>query len=219
MGGCLRYSGGVGGAPDYFPLTDADIEYESKRMPGQALCRESRKRLRSRQRHGTAACRIHGGEVSDSGVCVFLFQVVSAGLGCIEDRDRAGKCYSGGRGGCMLIRREMLTRIGGIESIRSELIDDCALARRVKGAGGRVWLGTSPLEIRSVREYGRCQRRTRAMIARAAFAQLNHSTVLRLGTICGMAVIYIAPVLALFSGQRSAMGLERNCLGARNAAR
>jgi hypothetical protein len=41
----------------------------------------------------------------------------------------------------MLIRYEMLEKIGGIAAIRGELIDDCALARAVKQAGGRVWLG------------------------------------------------------------------------------
>src|SRR4029077_14559102 len=33
-------------------------------------------------------------------------------------------------GGCILIRRAALNRIGGIGSIRGEIIDDCALARR-----------------------------------------------------------------------------------------
>ncbi len=50
---------------------------------------------------------------------------------------------AGAAGGCILIRREMLERIGGIAAIRGELIDDCALARAVKRAGGRVWLGLS----------------------------------------------------------------------------
>lgn len=49
-------------------------------------------------------------------------------------------------GGCMLIRSTMLTGIGGVESVRSELIDDCALAKRVKSAGGRLGSG----RVRSV---------------------------------------------------------------------
>lgn len=101
----------------------------------------------------------------------------------------------------MLIRRGVLERIGGMESIRTALIDDCALAKRVKNEGGRVWLGTSPLAIRSVREYGRA-REIRSMISRSAFAQLNHSTALLIGTILGMLVIYVAPVPALFTGDR-----------------
>ena len=47
---------------------------------------------------------------------------------------------AGAAGGCMLIRAATLERIGGIDSIRGEIIDDCALARRVKSVG-KVWLG------------------------------------------------------------------------------
>src|SRR5437763_1398609 len=54
-------------------------------------------------------------------------------------------------GGCMLVRPAALDRIGGIDSIRGEIIDDCALARRVK-AGGGVWLGPTA-ETQSIREY------------------------------------------------------------------
>ena len=38
-------------------------------------------------------------------------------------------------GGCMLVRRDALERAGGIAAIRAEIIDDCALARRLKAAG------------------------------------------------------------------------------------
>src|SRR6185437_2532622 len=43
-------------------------------------------------------------------------------------------------GGCMLVRREALRDAGGIESISNSLIDDCALAQRLK-AVGPIWLG------------------------------------------------------------------------------
>ncbi|HVW85797.1 MAG TPA: glycosyltransferase, partial [Bryobacteraceae bacterium] len=109
-------------------------------------------------------------------------------------------------GGCMLIRREMLERIGGIASIRTALIDDCALARQVRRAGGRVWLGISNLEIRSIREYGRASD-IRAMISRSAFAQLNHSATLLAGTVAGMILTYIAPVALVFSGDQWAAAL------------
>jgi hopene-associated glycosyltransferase HpnB len=38
---------------------------------------------------------------------------------------------AGAAGGCLLIRRRTLEKIGGIARIRGELIDDCALARAV----------------------------------------------------------------------------------------
>jgi hypothetical protein len=99
----------------------------------------------------------------------------------------------------MLIGREMLERIGGVEKIRSALIDDCALAQAVRAAGGRVWLGISGGEVVSVREYGSAGE-IRAMIARSAFAQLRHSGWLLAGTVLGLAVTYLLPLWLVVSG-------------------
>jgi hopene-associated glycosyltransferase HpnB len=118
----------------------------------------------------------------------------------------SGKGSAAAAGGCMLIRRETLTRIGGIASIHDALIDDCTLAQKVRQHGGRVWMGISDLEIRSIRPYGGISG-IRAMIARSAFAQLNHSILLLLGTIAGMLIIYVTPVVLLFSGDKPAAAL------------
>src|SRR5581483_1996190 len=100
-------------------------------------------------------------------------------------------------GGCILIRPAALDRIGGIAAIRSEIIDDCALARAVKRSGGRIWLGVSQT-TRSIRDYNTSSE-IRGMISRTAFAQLRHSTLLLLLTIVGMLVIYVAPPVLLFT--------------------
>jgi hopene-associated glycosyltransferase HpnB len=42
-------------------------------------------------------------------------------------------------GGCMLVRREALERVGGFAALRGELIDDCALDASEKQ--GPIWLG------------------------------------------------------------------------------
>ena len=108
-------------------------------------------------------------------------------------------------GGCMLLRGEMLQRIGGVDSIRDEIIDDCALARRVK-AVGRVWLGIAG-ETRSVRPYG-SWRPLWDMISRCAFAQLNYSGGILAALIVGMAITYLAPpLLVLLSASPLAMVL------------
>src|SRR5205823_1111562 len=69
----------------------------------------------------------------------------------------AGRRTAAAAGGCMLVRREVMERIGGVDSIRHEIIDDCALARRVKAIGA-VWLGpasaTPAGATHSIREYG-----------------------------------------------------------------
>lgn len=107
-------------------------------------------------------------------------------------------------GGCMLIRQEALDRIGGIDSIRGEIIDDCALARHVKAAG-HVWLGMAA-ETRSIRPYG-SWRPIWDMIARCAFAQLGYSATALIGMVLALLVIFVAPPLLLLSGSPAAMAL------------
>jgi hopene-associated glycosyltransferase HpnB len=103
---------------------------------------------------------------------------------------------AGAAGGCMLIHRTALARIGGITTIRGELIDDCALARAVKRSGGRVWLGLSRGTI-SLREYASFTE-MEGMIARTAFTQLRYSVWLLAGTVAGLAVTYgLGPALAV----------------------
>ncbi len=101
-------------------------------------------------------------------------------------------------GGCMLIRRTALERMGGIAAIKGELIDDCALARRVKDTGGRTWLGVSE-STRSIREYQTFAEIER-MISRTAFTQLQHSPWLLAATSLGLLLVYIAPPVLALSG-------------------
>jgi len=105
---------------------------------------------------------------------------------------------AGAAGGCLLIRWRTLERIGGIARIRGELIDDCALARAVKNAGGRVWLEVS-IESSSVREYRNFQE-IGAMISRTAFTQLRYSPLLLLATLAGLALTFFAPPVAAIYG-------------------
>ena len=105
---------------------------------------------------------------------------------------------AGAAGGCILIRPPALERIGGIAAIRDEIIDDCALARAVKRSGGKVWLGATA-DSHSVRHYDSFAEVER-MVARTAFNQLRHSTLLLLGTVVGMLLIYVLPLALLLSG-------------------
>ena len=103
---------------------------------------------------------------------------------------------AGAAGGTVLIRRRALDRIGGIAAIQGALIDDCALAAAVK-RGGRIWLGHSGL-ARSIRPYTQFADIWR-MIARSAYVQLRYSPLLLLGTVLGLALVFLAPpALALF---------------------
>lgn len=97
-------------------------------------------------------------------------------------------------GGCVLVRREALARAGGIAALRGEVIDDCALGRAVK-RGGPIWLGLSTSE-RSVRP---CTGIADVwnMVARSAYTQLACSPRRLAGTIAGLALLYLAPPLAV----------------------
>ena len=95
-------------------------------------------------------------------------------------------------GGCMLVRREKLRAAGGMASIRSALIDDCALAKELK-AQGPIWIGLTD-GVRSVRAYPEVED-IRRMVSRTAYAQLRYSPLLLAGTILGLAITYLAPVL------------------------
>jgi hopene-associated glycosyltransferase HpnB len=99
-------------------------------------------------------------------------------------------------GGCMLVRSDALARAGGIAAIRDAVIDDCALAARLKPCGP-IWLGLSE-RVRSIRAYPGLGD-IRQMVARSAYAQLKYSPILLAGTVAGLALVYVAPVLfALF---------------------
>jgi len=102
---------------------------------------------------------------------------------------------AGAAGGCILLRREALARIGGLEAIRGEVIDDCALAKAVKLSGGKVWMGLTRKST-SLRAYGSFGE-IRDLIARTAFTQLRYSAVLLAGTLAGMLLTYVAPLLLL----------------------
>lgn len=102
---------------------------------------------------------------------------------------------AGAAGGCVLLRREALERIGGLAAIRNEVIDDCALAKKVKQAGGRVWMGLTR-KSSSLRSYGTWSE-IRDLIARTAFTQLRYSALLLAGTLAGMLLTYVAPIALL----------------------
>jgi hopene-associated glycosyltransferase HpnB len=99
-------------------------------------------------------------------------------------------------GGCMLARREALAVAGGIEAIAREIIDDCALGRRLK-LDGPIWLGlgTRAESLRPYESFGEIGR----MVSRSAYAQLGYSPLTLVGCLIGMGLTYLAPpLLALF---------------------
>lgn len=100
-------------------------------------------------------------------------------------------------GGCILLRTDTLTAIGGFASLRGALIDDCNLAARVKAMDQRTWLGLTHAAV-SHRRYDHL-RDIWQMITRTAYAQLRYSPALLLLCLLLLGLAFVAPLLALFS--------------------
>ncbi|MEU3731838.1 glycosyltransferase [Streptomyces sp. NPDC033538] len=101
-------------------------------------------------------------------------------------------------GGCVLLRTEAAERARIPDAIRHAVIDDVALARAVKGGGGRVWLGLAD-RVDSVRPYPRLRHLWR-MVSRSAYAQLRHNPLLLAATVAGLALVYLVPPVAVVVG-------------------
>ncbi|MCH6159053.1 glycosyltransferase [Streptomyces marispadix] len=101
-------------------------------------------------------------------------------------------------GGCVLLRTEAALRARIPESISRAVIDDVTLARAVKRAGGRIWLGLAD-GVESVRPYERLTQLWR-MVARSAYAQLGNNPLVLLGTVAGLTLVYLVPPLTALAG-------------------
>jgi hopene-associated glycosyltransferase HpnB len=179
------------GAPDYLWLTDADIAHTPDNLS---------KLVARAQADGlvltSLMAKLHCSSLSEKLLIpafVFFFDMLFP-FGRVNDKRNATAAAAGG---CMLANREALERAGGIEIIRREIIDDCALGRAMK-AQGPIWLGLTDRAV-SLRPYEGVGE-IRRMVARSAYAQLSYSPLLLAGTVIGMALVYAAaPFAAVFA--------------------
>ena len=107
-------------------------------------------------------------------------------------------------GGCILVRRSALDAAGGIVSVRGAVIDDVALARRLKRSGAAIWLGLAD-DVRSVRPYPRLANLWH-MVARSAYTQLRCSPWVLGATLIGLVAVYVGPPTALVAGALTGNG-------------
>ncbi|MFD8911589.1 glycosyltransferase [Streptomyces sp. NPDC059575] len=111
---------------------------------------------------------------------------------------RRGGRTAAAAGGCVLLRADAAERARIPDAIRQAVIDDVALARAVRGSGGRIWLGLAD-RVDSVRPYPRLGDLWR-MVSRSAYAQLRHNPLLLLGTVAGLALVYLVPPGTVVAG-------------------
>ncbi|WP_458649181.1 glycosyltransferase [Sivoneniella epilithica] len=196
--------------PDYFLLTDADIEHDRANLL-QLVTKAQHNDLDLVSLMVLLRCQSFWEKLLIP-TFVFFFQKLYP-FPWVNDPNRATAAAAGG---CILMRRQALTGIGGLQSLRQALIDDCSLAQQVKGQGtraakerdrssfstsapsGKIWLGLTQ-STRSLRPYD-----TLAtiwdMVARTAYTQLGYSPLLLVGTVFGMMLVYLVSPIAAFSG-------------------
>ena len=109
--------------------------------------------------------------------------------------NKPGGLVAAAAGGCVLVETAALARIGGFGAIRGALIDDCALARAMKQAGFRTWVGVTggAISHRAYPALGVVWR----MVARTAYTQLRYSPALLLLCTLLMALSFWAPIAGL----------------------
>ncbi len=190
-----RTAGTAGEAPPYLWLTDADIAHAP-----ETLRRLVTKAQADDRDLVSLMVRLHatGGWPR---LLIPPFVLFFRMLYPFSRGNRPGARTAAAAGGCILLRRAALERAGGFAAIAGALIDDCALAARIKRHGrpgrGRIWIGQANASA-SLRAY-RGLEEIRAMVARSAYAQLRYSPARLAGTVLGMALVFLVPPLAVLT--------------------
>ena len=183
-------------SPDYLLLTDADIEHGPLTL-STLVAKAEREQLALTSLMVRLHCRTLPEKMMIPAFVYYFFLLYPPRWIANPHARTAGAA-----GGCMLVRPDALARAGGIEPIHGEIIDDCALAKAIKGSGGRVWLGLADVSS-SLRPYESFHE-IRKMIERSAFNQLKHSTLLLIGTVVGMLLTFVLPIALLLTGSPAA---------------
>ncbi len=181
----------AGKATDYFWLTDADITHAPDTLR-RLVC------LAERDSVDLASLMVYLRVKTFSErllipAFLYFFLTVYPPNWVADSKYRAAAAA----GGCILLRRSALERIGGMAAVRSEVIEDCALAKAVKQNGGKIQPGLtrSSVSLRGYNTFGGI----RDLIARVAFTQLRYSFLVLLGALAGLFAAYVLPWVLFFA--------------------
>ena len=178
--------------PDYFLLTDADIQHHNSNLT-ELITKAETEKLDLVSLMVLLRCQSLWEKFLIPAFVFFFQQLYPFKLA-----NNPQSFVAAAAGGCILIKANTLEKIGGIASVKNALIDDCTLAKKIKSNGGKIWLGLTDKTI-SLRPYDSLKS-IWDMVARTAFNQLNYSWLLLIGTIIGMVLVYLVPPLAVIWG-------------------
>jgi hopene-associated glycosyltransferase HpnB len=180
-------------APELLLLTDADIRH----APGslRALVAEAEAgRLDLVSRMARLRCASRAERLLIPAFVLFFFLLYP-----MRWANRPGGRLAAAAGGCVLVRAGALRRAGGLRAVRGALIDDLALARAVKGAGGTTRLALSRGAVASLRPYPDVGAVWR-MVRRSAFTQLRRSWALLAAVVAGLLLLFAVPPACVVAG-------------------
>jgi len=178
-------------APDYFWFTDADITHAPDTLR-RLVCQAERDSLDLASLMVLLRAQTFPERLLIPAFLYFFLTVYPPNW-VIDPKSRAAAAA----GGCILLRRSALERIGGMVAVSSEVIEDCAIARAVKQSGGKIRLGLTRLSVslRCYNSFGGI----RDLIARVAFTQLRYSFLVLLGALAGLFATYLLPWVLFFA--------------------
>ena len=176
---------------DFYLFTDADIEHSQETLKIM-VTKAERENLQLVSLMVLLNCR-NFWEILLIPAFVFFFQKLYP----FQWINNPKRSTAGAAGGYILVRRAALEAAGGIDTVRGEIIDDCAIGRMIKKYGS-IWLGLTR-GVKSLRTHTRLSE-IWEMVARTAFNQLNYSASVLLVTTIGMIVIYLIPPFAVVWG-------------------
>jgi len=183
--------------PDYFLFTDADIQHHPQNLR-ELVTKAEQEHLALTSLMVLLRCQSFWEKLLIPAFVFFFQKLYPFPWVNNPQRTRAAAA-----GGCILVKREALENIGGIQSLREALIDDCTLAQKVKALKlgtepTAIWLGLTRQAI-SLRPYESLDS-IWTMVARTAYSQLNFNPFLLVGTLLGMTLVYLMAPLGLIAG-------------------
>ena len=181
----------LGAVPEYLLLTDADIAYTP-----DALAALVSSAVETRLVLSSLMVRLRCESFAERTLIpafVFFFQMLYPFAWVNQPHRR----IAAAAGGCVLVRRSALQAAGGMASIRDALIDDCALAAKLKPQGPiQLALAEHVCSLRAYPSFDDI----RKMVVRSAYAQLRFSVWRLAFVVVAMAVVFLVPSVMAIAG-------------------
>lgn len=200
------------GAPGFLLFTDADIRHAPDSLRRLVQRAQPDKVGAERRVLVSLMARLRCESTAERWLIpafVFFFQMLYP----FRWSNTPGARTAAAAGGCVLLDRAAFARAGGLAPIRGAIIDDCALARRMKSVGP-IWTGLSAAagdrraRVESLRPYAGLGA-IRRMVVRTAYAQLGYRGAALAGMVAALVLVFLVPPwLAVFGhGGGQALGL------------